>query len=102
MVLPARTALDGAVFPVPAGDAEASAVLALAVLVAAGIAQLRVAELASPAVVACAQLAHTDAMLTALQIAQLWNGMRESKRDWNKVFDLLRMTRRLLHSQSSI
>jgi len=65
------TALDGAVLPVPAGDAQTGAVLALAVLVAAGVAQPRVAILASPLRVTGTGVALAATMLAAVQVAQL-------------------------------
>ena len=57
-------------FAIPAGHTEASSILALAVLVAAGVAQFRVAELAAPALVTLAGLAHTTTVLSALQVAE--------------------------------
>lgn len=56
---------------VPAGHTETGAVLALPVLVAAHVAQFRVAVLAAPALVALAGLAHTAAVLATLQVAEL-------------------------------
>lgn len=66
-----RAALEGAVFPVPAGHAQARAVLALAVLVAPVVAQLHVAVLAGPAGEAGASVAHAMAVRAAVQIAKL-------------------------------
>lgn len=56
---------------VPAGHTETGAVLALPMLVAAHVAQFRVAVLAAPALVALAGLAHTAAVLPTLQVAEL-------------------------------
>jgi hypothetical protein len=65
------TALQRAVFAVPAGHAQARAVLALAVLVAPIVAQLRVAVLTRPAGVADASVAYAMAVRAAVQIAEL-------------------------------
>lgn len=55
---------------VPAGHTETGSVLALAVLIAAGVAQFRVTVLAAPALVALAGLAHTASVLATLQVAE--------------------------------
>lgn len=67
-----RASLHRAVLAIPTGDAQAGAVLALAMLVAARIAQFRIAEVAAPAVGAQARLADAAAVLPAVQIAQFW------------------------------
>lgn len=66
-----RTAFQRAVFAVPAGHAQARAVLALTVLVAPVVAQLRVAVLTRPAGVTDASVAHAMAVRAAVQIAEL-------------------------------
>lgn len=63
---------------IPSGHTQTGAVLALAVLVAAGVAKFRVAEFSAPALVTLAGLAHTPSVLAALQVAELC--LRESKR----------------------
>lgn len=55
---------------IPAGNAQTSAVLALAMLVAPCITELSVAVFAAPAIVTLAGLAHTSSVLAALQVAQ--------------------------------
>lgn len=64
-------ALESAVFAVPAGHAQARAILALAVFVAPVIAQLHVAVLTRPAGVTGASVAHAMAVRAAIQIAKL-------------------------------
>lgn len=66
-----RTAFDSAVFAIPTGHTETGAVLALAMLIAACIAQLRVAVFATPFGIASAGVTHTTTMLTAIQITKL-------------------------------
>lgn len=75
-----RTSLQRAVFAVPAGHAQARAVLALSVLVAPVVAQLRVAVLAGPAGVARAGVAHAVAVSAAVQVAQFWGETNKKKK----------------------
>lgn len=79
-------ALHRAVLPVPARDAEAGAVLALAVLVAPQVALLQIAKLPGPAVTAVARVVHAVAVHAAVEVAQLCNDI-ESKRE--KLFPTL-------------
>lgn len=65
-----RATLQRAVLAVPAGHAQASAVLALPVFVAPVVAQFRIAVLTGPAGVAAARVAHAMAVRAAVQIAQ--------------------------------
>lgn len=64
-----RTAFDGAVLAIPTGHTQTGAVLALAMLVAARIAELSIAVFAAPLGIASAGIADTAPMLTAIQIA---------------------------------
>lgn len=57
--------------PVPPGHAQARSVLALTMLVAARIAQPRVAEFTSPAGIASAGIADAASVLATVEIAQL-------------------------------
>lgn len=65
------TALDGAVFAIPASYAQARSVLALTMLVAATIAQLRVAVIAAPFRIAGAGVALATTVLATVEVAQL-------------------------------
>lgn len=65
-----RTALHGAVFSVPSGDAQTRAILALSMLVAAGIALLQIAQLAGPAWQAVAGVVHAVPMRATIKITQ--------------------------------
>lgn len=59
----------GAVFSVPAGHAQASTVLTLAVFVASWIALLQIAQLARPSGQTVASVVHAMPVGTAIQIA---------------------------------
>lgn len=61
--------LDGAVLAIPAGHTQASAILALAMLVAARVAEFGVAVFATPIGIASAGIANAAPMLSAIQIA---------------------------------
>lgn len=76
-----RAALQRAVLAVPAGDAQASAVLALPVFIAPVVAQLRIAVLAGPAGVTAACVAHAMAVRAAVQIAQFCGTDKKRKTD---------------------
>lgn len=65
-----RATLHRAVFSVPSGDAQTRAILALSVLVAAGIALLQIAQLAGPARRAVAGVVHAVSVRAAIEIAQ--------------------------------
>ena len=65
----ARTSLEGAVFAVPAGDAETSAVLALSVLVAPGVTESFLTEFAGPSVIAHASARFASSMSAAVDAA---------------------------------
>lgn len=55
---------------VPSGDAQASSVLALTVVVASRIAELRVAQLPLPSVFALTLVVNAPAIRTAIEVAQ--------------------------------
>lgn len=61
---------DRAMFSVPAGDAEARSVFALAVLVAPRIALFQVAKFPRPTRIALAGLRDAVSVVAAVQIAQ--------------------------------
>lgn len=63
-----RTTLHRAVAAVPAGDAQAGTILALAVLVATRVALLQVAQFAGPARQTVASVVHAVAVRSAIQI----------------------------------
>lgn len=62
----ARTALKSAVFAIPAGDAETSAVFALSVLVTADVAESLLAEFTGPSRIADASAGFASSMSAAV------------------------------------